>query len=298
MVETEQMEKNEDNKFNEQKGIIKEEVKLQFHLYITLFMMLYVGSFIPSAILFMLYIIFFFIPSFLDNPNFFALFTELKPLVALLVMPLIIIISYLLHLFFIALIMRFFWKITEKKSPSKDGIIPRNIPSKILNFYHIRSFLIKYPKNVFIKGAFPWLSNWFFNFIGSSKIGKGTTIEEQIAGDRFIDIGKNCYIGVNSTLTSHLVEGTFGNIPYFKIKIGDNVTLSGLSIVAPGCEIGDNAYILPLSAAAKFNILKGNNYYFGLPLRRIFKKKIMEYLELTEEDLNKDKVKRMEQQQK
>jgi hypothetical protein len=42
-----------------------------------------------------------------------------------------------------------------------------------------------------------------------------------------------------------------------------------------------------MAAATKFNTTKGNNYYYGMPLRRIFKKKIMEYLKVSEEDLHR-----------
>ena len=193
--------------------------------------------------------------------------------------------SYLIHLFLVGLISRIIWRHTEKISPSKDGIIPRNIPSKTANLYHIRSFMIKYGKNAFMKGIFPWLANWFFNFVGTSVIKKGSTLEESVVTDRNVNIGKNCYIGVNSALSSHFVEGVFGNIVYFEIKLGENVTLGGFNNIAPGCELRDNSYLLPMAAATKHNLLKGNNYYFGLPLRRIFKKKIMDYLKVNEDNL-------------
>ena len=75
----------------------------------------------------------------------------------------------------------------------------------------------------------PWLSNWFFNFVWASKIGKESTIEESVGSDKFIDVGKNCYIGVNSTWASHLVQGNFGNIFYFEVKLKDNVTLAAMN---------------------------------------------------------------------
>ena len=98
-------------------------------------------------------------------------------------------------------------------------------------------------------------------------------------------------ISIQQTVTPFdisMIEGVFGNISYFKIKIGDNVTTSGLNCIAPGVIIGDNSYLLPLAGAPKYNVLKGDNYYFGAPLRKIFKKKVMEYLNVNEEDLEKD----------
>jgi len=267
---------------------VKEEVKLQYHWYMLAFFIIFLGSFLIPGIIFILYIRYFFEPYFLETKDFSSLFTELYPFITLIAMPLVVIICYLLHLFLVALLTRWLWKITERISPSKDGIIPRNIRSKKLNYYGLRSFMIKYPKNAFIKGPFPWLINWLYNFVGTNQIGKGTTIEEQFGADRYIEIGNNSYVGVNSGFSSHSVSGIFGNISYFKIKLGDNVTTGGLNCLAPGVEIGNNSYLLPMAGATKHNILKGNNYYFGAPLRKIFKKKIMEYLKISDEDMEKD----------
>ena len=92
---------------------------------------------------------------------------------------------------------------------------------------------------------------------------------------------------MNSVLASHVVEGVFGNIVYFKVKVKDNVTFGGFNTIAPGCELKDNSYLLPMAAATKFNTTKGDNYYYGIPFRRIFKKKLMEYIKVSEDDLNR-----------
>ena len=274
----------------EETAVVKEEIKLQAYWHALSFFSTYLGSYFIPGIIFFSYLLFLFYPHVLQISDIIILFTSPIPLIILLMIPVVIILCYLIHLFFAALITRQWWALTEKHQPSKDGIIPRNIPSKTLNYYHIRSFMIKYPKNLFVKGIFPWLTNWMFNYTKTNKIGKRTTIEEQVCGDKFMEIGENCYIGPNSVLTSHLVEGIFGNIAYFKIKLGNNITMAALNCIAPGADIKDNAYLLPLAAASKFNSLKGNNYYFGIPLRKIFKKKVMEYLQLTEEDLKRDEI--------
>ncbi|MFX0019687.1 MAG: hypothetical protein ACFFAK_12400 [Promethearchaeota archaeon] len=281
--------------------IIKEEINLQFHWYLFLFFIIYFGSFLIPAIIFMVYVMLFYLPNFLDISNFILLFTQLEPLLASIFMPLIIVSCYLIHILFVGLITRWIWRTTEKISPSKDGIIPRNVPSKTLNFYHIRSFVIKYPKNAVIRGPFPWLINWLYNFIGANWIGKGTTLEENVGADRYISIGNNCYFGVNGAFSSHAVEGIFGNITYFKVKIGNNVTTAAFNCIGPGSEVNDNSWFLPITGATKHNFLKGNNYYFGAPLRRIFKKRLMDYLKVSEKDLEraeKLKIKKIEKNSK
>ena len=268
-------------------NIIKEEINLQLNWYLPAFFIIYFGSFLLPAIIFMMFIMLFYLPFFLEVRNFISLFTNLPSLIASLTLPIVIIVCYLIHLFVVALITRWFWGISEKRSPSKSGNIPRNIPSKTINYYHFRSFIIKYPKNAFSRGPFPWLVKWMFNFTGTNKIGKGSVIEEQIAGDRFVSIGENSYLGTNVAISSHAVDGVFGNISFAKIKIGDNVTAAAFNCFAPGVETGNNSWWLPMTGATKYNTLKGNNFYFGTPLRKIFKRKVMEYLQISEEDLQR-----------
>jgi acetyltransferase-like isoleucine patch superfamily enzyme len=281
-----------------EKKIIKEDIKFQYFWYLFVLFSIYLISYLIPGILFMIYFLFFFIPSFLDVPNFISIFINLKPLFGLLTMPLVIIGCYLLRLFLIGLVARFFWSLSEKKSPSQPGVIPRNFPSRTLNYYHIRSFILKYPKNAFSKGIFPWLQPWLYNFMKVSQIGKGTTIEESPVNDKFLEIGKDCYLGVNSAFASHMIDGIFGNITYFKVKLGDNVTGAAVNLIGPGTEIKENSYLLPIASTPKHSILKGNSYYFSggaRPLSKLSKRKIRNYLKIDPDTLKplteeKDKI--------
>ncbi len=272
----------------------KEIVQFQYQKYMAFFFFIYVGSYLAPVIALMFYLFLVLKPLFLEVESFIVILTNLDSLLIFLTLPLVVIGFYLTHLFFLGVFTRISWKFTEKRSPTKDGIIPRNIASKTADYYHYRSFMIKYGKNSFMKGIFPWLANWFFNFT-SSEIGKGTTFEESVTNDRNIETGRNCYIGVNSALASHVVEGVFGNIIYFKVKVEDNVTLGGFNVVAPGCVLKDNTYLLPMAAGTKFNTTKGDNYYYGMPFRRIFKKKLMDYLKVSEDDLKRAEELRIKQ---
>ncbi|MFW9969205.1 MAG: acyltransferase [Candidatus Odinarchaeota archaeon] len=279
-------------KKSSKKKVIKEDIQFQYFWYLFVLFSIYLISYIIPAILFMIYFLLFFIPSFLGTTNFFAIFVNFEPLLALITMPLVIIGCYLFRLFLIALVARFFWKLSEKKSPSQPGIIPRNFPSRTLNYYHIRSFIIKYPKNAFTKGIFPWLQPWLYNFMGASKIGKQTTIEESPSNDKFLEVGDNCYLGVDSILSSHMVDGIFGNITYFKIKVGDNVTAAAKNLIAPGTIIKENSNLLPLASTPKHSLLKGNSYYFSggaRPLSKISKRTIRNYLKIDPDTLEQIK---------
>jgi len=263
----------------------REIVRFQYQKYMAFFFLIYIGSYLAPVIVLMFYLFLILKPLFFEVESFIVVLTNLDSLITFLTIPLVVVVFYLSHLFFLGVFTRILWRYTEKKSPTKDGIIPRDIRSKTADYYHYRSFMIKYGKNAFMKGSFPWLMNWFLNFVGAGVIDKGTTFEESVLNDRNIVVGKNCYIGCNSTLCTHVVEGIFGNIIYFKITLGENVTLGGYNQIGPGAELKENSYLLPMASATKFNSTKGNNYYYGLPLRRIFKKKIMDYLKVSEKDL-------------
>ena len=273
----------------------REIVQFQYQKYIAFFFFIYIGSYLAPVIGLMFYLFLILKPLFLEIDSFIVILTRPDSLIIFLTLPLVVVVFYLIHLLFLGVFTRIAWKFTEKRSPSKDGIIPRNISSKTADYYHYRSFMIKYGKNTFMKGIFPWLANWFFNFVGASVIKKGTTFEESVGNDRYIDVGRNCYIGVNSVLASHTVEGIFGNIVFFKVTAEDNVTLGGFNVVAPGCMLKDNSYLLPMAAATKFNTTKGDNFYYGMPFRRIFKKKLIKYLKVSEDDLNKAEELRIKQ---
>ncbi len=276
---------------------VREEVPVHFVWFILSFLLIFMGSLLLPSIMFMVYVLYFFVPYFLDVTNFIMVFNNNLSLLALLTFPLMLIACYLVRLYFIAIFTRIFWRYTERKMPTKDGIIPRNFASKTLEYYHKRSFLIKYPKNTFMKGVFPWLINWLYKYVGTNKVGKGATIEEQFGADKFVDIGKNSYIGVGSGISSHVVEGIFGNIPYFEIKIGDNATCAARTTLGPGCNIKNDSYMFPMACGTKFNETKGDgHFYFGMPFRKIFKKKIMEYLKVSEEDLERAENLRMKRE--
>ncbi len=276
--------------------IPRELVHFQYHKYMAFFFAIYIGCYLVPVIVLMFYLFLILKPLFLEVNSFIVILTSLDSLIVFLTIPLVVILFYLSHLFLLGVFTRILWRYTEKKSPTKDGIIPRDLRSKTADYYHYRSFMIKYGKNAFMKGIFPWLINWFLNFVKSGKIEKGSTFEESVLNDRHIIVGKNCYIGVNSTLCTHVVEGIFGNIIYFKIILGENVTLGGFNQIGPGGDLKDNTYLLPMAAATKFNTTKGDNYYFGMPLRRIFKKKIMNYLKLSEKDLSRAEELRVRQE--
>ena len=74
-------------------NLIKEEIDLQLNWYLPAFFIIYFGSFLIPAIIFMTFIMLFYLPFFLDVRNFISLFTNLPSLIASLTLPLVIIIQ-------------------------------------------------------------------------------------------------------------------------------------------------------------------------------------------------------------
>jgi len=238
------------------------------------------GSYVIPGLLFFLYFYGFLIPNLLTIPFSFKLLFSFKILIILFLTPIIFIWFYLLHLFFIALLTRLFYRFADKRGPAQ-GIFDRNLSehSKILDYYHFRSFLMKYPIFSIIRSPFPWLINWELRFIGSNKVGKGTVIEESYLHSH-INFGKNCYYGTFAHISNHLVDGVYGkeNLTFFGAQIGDNCVFNSLTGGMPGLDIGDDSTFLLKATSIKYDKLGDNGIYAGFPLRRLTKEEIKEIL--------------------
>ena len=132
---------------DEELEVVKEEMEISLKTFFILFFIMYILSYLFPGILFFAYVGLVFHPYFLRTTDFFSLFLELKPLLALITMPLVIIACYLVKILVIALYCRMLWSYTERKSPSKSGIIPRSITSKVAHYYFFRSFTRYRPGN-------------------------------------------------------------------------------------------------------------------------------------------------------
>jgi len=96
-------------------GVIKEEINLQFHLYLLAFFIIYYLSYIIPIGIFFSFVMFFYIPFYLSVPNLLIIILDVGSLLISFLLLIILIACYLLHLFFIALITRVSWKMLEKR---------------------------------------------------------------------------------------------------------------------------------------------------------------------------------------
>ncbi len=252
------------------------ELSVPFHVYILSGWWIVGGSFIIPGILFVIFFNWFLIPNLFVIPFSFSELLKVEKLILLLLTPLIFIGIYLLHLFFVALFTSIFYRFADYRGPTQ-GVFDRNLDehSKPLDYYHWRSFLLKYPVFAFLRSPFPWLLNWELRFIGSNKIGKGTVFEECYIHSHLI-WGKDCYMGTFAHISNHLVDGVYGseNLTFYGAHIGDNCIFNALIGGLPGLETGDNVTFFPMCSTIKYDKLGSNGVYSGFPARSLNKEQI------------------------
>ncbi len=255
------------------------ELTVPFHVYILSGWWIMGGSFIIPGILFFIFVYWILIPNLFIIPFSIKLLLKLDIILVLLFTPIIIIGIYLLHLFFVALFTAGFYRFADYRGPAQ-GVFDRNLNEhwKALDYYHWRSFLLKYPVFAFLKSPFPWLLNWELKFIGSNKIGKGTIFEECFIHSH-LDFGKNCYMGTFAHISNHMVDGVYGseNLTFYGAKIGDGCVFNALIGGMPGLEVGNNATFLPMATTIKYDKLGDDGIYAGFPLRKLNNQRLQQF---------------------
>jgi len=265
-------------KYNEENlNAHAKEMSVPFHFYLIVGWIIIGGSFILSAFLFILFTFGLLIPNFFTTPFNLENFLEVNTLIIAFITPLILISIYLIHLFFVALFTKWFYKLADVHG-LEQGVFDRNLneSSRMLDYYHFRSFLFKYPIFAYIRSPFPWLLNWELRFLRSNKVGKGTIIEDTFIHSH-INFGKSCYVGTFSHITNHVVDGVYGeeNLTFFGAKIGDNCVFNVASGALPGLEMEENSTILPMCATIKYDKLGKNGIFGGFPAKKFKENEIL-----------------------
>jgi acetyltransferase-like isoleucine patch superfamily enzyme len=256
------------------------ELSVPIYFYLVSGWIIMGGSFMLPGFFFFLFLFGILVPN-LFSVNFsFNLLLDINIIAFLISIPIVFISLYLLHLFFVALFTRWFYRMADKKGPNQ-GVFDRNLDesSTVLDYYHFRSFLSKYPIFAFIRSPFPWLLNWELRFIGSNKVGKGTVFEGNFFHSH-INFGENCYIGTSAHISNHLVDGVYGeeNLTFFGAEIGNNSVFSLSNGAMPGLKMDGNSTVLPISATVKYDRLGENGIFGKFPAKKLKKEEIKQLL--------------------
>jgi acetyltransferase-like isoleucine patch superfamily enzyme len=247
------------------------ELSIPLHFYIISGFIIIGGSFLLPAFLFYVILYGLVIPTLFAQPLIIASLLKNETYIISFLTPLMFITLYLLHLFFVALFTRIFYKLIDKRGPTQ-GIFDRNLheSSKILDYYHFGSFLMKYPIFAISRSPFPWLLNAELNFIKSNKIAKGTVLEETFIHSH-VNMGRNSYLGLSAHMSNHLVDGVYGqeNLTFIGIDIGKDSILNAITGGLPGTEIGEGSTLYPGCTTIKYDKIGDGGYYMGFPARRL-----------------------------
>ncbi|MFX0041864.1 MAG: hypothetical protein ACFE8L_03030 [Candidatus Hodarchaeota archaeon] len=230
------------------------------------------------------YSIQFFYPYILQTPNFIHIFNSFPSLLILLITPLIFIVLHIINLFILMCLSKIIYNLIKRKIPVKEGVFHWNEKNKEYNNYFTRSFLLRYVKWKLQRSPFPWLLISGFNFIGNCNFGKNTVIEDSYIAKELLNVGDNVYLG-RCLIENHLWDKS---LTIKSINIEDNVVISDCCCIAPGSEIENNVFLLPLSVTAKNSKLKSKSLYFGAPLNRVSKIELIKIM-----NFNTDKLRQI-----
>ncbi len=171
--------------------------------------------------------------------------------------------SYIICVIIIVPLMRLF-------SPgSPEGRYPV-YSSKAIKWasYNALILMVRFTCMNFIKVT-PFI-NLFFRLMGM-KIGKRVQINTPIIGDsNLITIGDDTVIGGDVTLTPHVVEGEI--LVVERIHIGSRVSVGLMSVVLPGCRIGDDATLAANTVLKKGSTVGPGEIWAGIPGQKIGEK--------------------------
>ncbi|MFX1237540.1 MAG: hypothetical protein ACFFAS_13385 [Promethearchaeota archaeon] len=196
----------------------------------------------------------------------------------LLLLPGVLFFLYYVYLILLIEIAALWTRRWNKRSPPKEGTFERDFTAlknktemgKILNYYHKRGFIIKYPMWLTSKSPFPWLVNRTLKRIGHNKIAKNVIYCDAYVGLEFTDIGENTFIYPTSVLSSHEVNSIFGNLNILEIKLEkDNIIFPG-TVVGPAAKTEEGNVFLPHSMLPKgWRGVEGKKFYQGTPTRPV-----------------------------
>ncbi len=112
-----------------------------------------------------------------------------------------------------------------------------------------------------------YFNAWFYRGMGA-KIGRGTIIATHRLWDcDLIEIGDNCIIGGNSSISAHYAIGAKGRTR--KVRIGNSVTIGANTAVMPGVVIEDNVVVGGNSLIPLGKRLKSGGIYVGVPVVKV-----------------------------
>jgi non-ribosomal peptide synthetase-like protein len=131
--------------------------------------------------------------------------------------------------------------------------------------YNALILLVRYSCINFIRVT-PFI-NLFHRLMGM-KIGRRVQINTAVIGDsNLIEIGDDSIIGGDVTLVAHSAER--GELVAQRVKIGKHVTVGLMTVIFPGCQIGDGAVLAANAVLQKNTMVGPDEVWGGVPARKL-----------------------------
>ncbi len=131
--------------------------------------------------------------------------------------------------------------------------------------YNALILLVRYSCINFLRVT-PFLP--LFHRLMGIKVGRRVQINTAIIGDsNLIEVGDDVVIGGDVTLVAHAAER--GDLVAERVRIGSRVTLGLMSVIMPGCRIGDGAVIAAGAILQKGTHVGPGEVWGGVPARLI-----------------------------
>lgn len=100
-----------------------------------------------------------------------------------------------------------------------------------------------------------------------ARLGNGVMIAGKLVEPPLIQIGDYSFMGENSVITAHAIEG--GCVTLEKIVMGRNVTVGTLAVILPGVRIADHAMVAAGAVVLKGTHIGRGEIWAGVPARRV-----------------------------
>jgi acetyltransferase-like isoleucine patch superfamily enzyme len=150
--------------------------------------------------------------------------------------------------------------------PLTTGVIPANSPGETTFHVHslfsvlffsplLRSWLVPVP-----------LLRWLYIALGA-RIGERSYPSGLMSEPALVTIGRDCVLGQDSLLISHVMEGD--RLALHPIRIGDNATIGARAILLPGVVVGAGAVVAAGAVVPKFSQITPRDVWGGVPARRL-----------------------------
>lgn len=206
---------------------------------------------LTSIIISLTYFIYLFIIS-LDLPL-------TQPLLGLAEILLTFYLTFIISILLLALIHKICRLLLHDEVGELTGISPTIWAVKQASWDIVQTFTRKF----LIHSPLPDVLVTLFGF----KRRKGTSILGELMDPELLQIGSGTMVGTSSIISGHHIRR--GKLYRAKVKIGDNCTIGGYTIILPGVEIGDNVVVGAVSLVPAHWKLESNSIYSGVPVKKV-----------------------------